>query len=244
MKQATFKKLDRPPAYRMLADALSGKIVTGELSAGEPLPTEADLCEAFGVKRTTVREGIRALEAAGLVTREAGGKKLIVTRPSTEHVGNQMQRAMILQEVTNGELCDAMLAIEPALVHAAANIISSDGLAELDANIAATANALKAGHNAADLDVAFHSIIARASGNRALQMARQPLMPLLEPSFHRVIEALPNAGARMLKAHRQIVRALKRRDGNEAENWMARHVRDFRRGFKTAGIGMEQPIKL
>ena len=40
-------------------------IATGELAAGAPLPSEAELCERFGVSRSSLREAQRMLAVAG-----------------------------------------------------------------------------------------------------------------------------------------------------------------------------------
>ncbi len=42
-------------------------ILSGELREGEKLPTEAELCQAFGVSRSVIRDAVRTLSARGLV---------------------------------------------------------------------------------------------------------------------------------------------------------------------------------
>ena len=60
------------PRYRVVAQALIRDIERGRYQVGDMLPTEAQLCEQFGVSRYTVREAIRRLTDAGLITRRAG----------------------------------------------------------------------------------------------------------------------------------------------------------------------------
>lgn len=55
--------------YRQLA----GKILRGELPAGESLPAERELSEVLGVNRGAVREAIKRLQQAGLVAVRQGG---------------------------------------------------------------------------------------------------------------------------------------------------------------------------
>ena len=92
-------KIEKIPAYRILANAIMGEILARRLAPGEPLPTEAKLCEVFGVNRSTVREGMRLLEENG-VLRRIGAKRLVVSRPSNGEVGDQLERL--------GETCDCM----------------------------------------------------------------------------------------------------------------------------------------
>ena len=54
--------------FRQLADLLRDKITSGELSPGEPLPSELRLAQEYGISRTTVRQAIAQLRTEGLVT--------------------------------------------------------------------------------------------------------------------------------------------------------------------------------
>lgn len=60
------------PRYLAVAQALSRAITQGQYAVGTLLPTETELCEAFGVSRHTVREALRKLRDLGLVTRHQG----------------------------------------------------------------------------------------------------------------------------------------------------------------------------
>jgi GntR family transcriptional regulator len=51
---------------------LRQRIGSGKLPAGAKLPTEAALCEEFGVSRPTVRSAVKELEVLGLVTTRHG----------------------------------------------------------------------------------------------------------------------------------------------------------------------------
>jgi GntR family transcriptional repressor for pyruvate dehydrogenase complex len=55
-----------------LVDDLSLKIRDGALRAGDKLPTESEIMQAFGVSRTVVREALSKLQAAGLVETHHG----------------------------------------------------------------------------------------------------------------------------------------------------------------------------
>ena len=53
-------------------DALRARIVGGEWSAGQRLPGERELAAAYGTNRNTLREAVRKLEQAGLVSVRQG----------------------------------------------------------------------------------------------------------------------------------------------------------------------------
>lgn len=68
------------PYYIQLIEALKEKIRSGEWQAGDQLPSEPDLCEAYGVSRTVVRQSLREIELEGLITRRKG-KGTFVSEP-------------------------------------------------------------------------------------------------------------------------------------------------------------------
>lgn len=57
------------PLYLRIATELKSAISAGRYPLGARLPTEAELCEQFGISRFTAREAVRVLSAAGLITR-------------------------------------------------------------------------------------------------------------------------------------------------------------------------------
>ena len=56
-----------------IADTLRERIRTGDLKAGDRLPTQAELAEEFGVERGTVRQALRALQEDGLLSNVSKG---------------------------------------------------------------------------------------------------------------------------------------------------------------------------
>lgn len=60
------------PKYQQLVEILRGRVRRGELVAGDRLPSEARLCEDFGVSRITVRQALAELERDGLLDRVPG----------------------------------------------------------------------------------------------------------------------------------------------------------------------------
>lgn len=57
------------PLHRQLGSALARDIRKGRFRPGEQIPSERAICDAYGVSRTTVRQTINDLVAAGLLMR-------------------------------------------------------------------------------------------------------------------------------------------------------------------------------
>ena len=79
------------------------------------------------------------------------------------------------------------------------------------------------------------------SGNHALLLAREPLGALLLPAYGTVIRKI-GPGKRLLEAHTKVYEALRAGDVDVARDWMARHIRDFRRGCEVAGLDFDEPV--
>lgn len=239
---AVFEPLRHAPAYRMLSDRIERRILDGDLKPGDPLPTEQELAERFGVNRSTVREAIRLLEQEGLLVRTAG-RRLQVALPGPRDLASRAMRTMVLEAVSFRELWEVGVTLEPRAARLAAEHASAADLVALDENLARTEEVLARGESYIDLDVEFHALVARASGNRVLMVAREPVSLLLAPSFERLRLTLPQAGRRNLEAHRRIVEAIRRHDPDEAEAWTHRHFVDFQRGYRVADLDIEAPVE-
>lgn len=241
---AVFQRVVVEPAYKAVSAAIERAILDGALTPGAALPTEHELAERFGVHRSTVREAIRQVEREGLLQR-GEGRRLFVCLPGVHDLAPRATRLLLLQQTTFRELWELAATIEPLTARLAGQRAQPDDLRLLHDNLGAC-HALGLGHAAhaelVQLDVAFHALIGRASHNRALMLAREPASLLYNPTLQQVFGHLPQAAARNLHAHRQIVAALERHDEDGAERWMHKHMTDFQRGFALAGLDMGTPI--
>ncbi|HQE98772.1 MAG TPA: GntR family transcriptional regulator, partial [Anaerolineae bacterium] len=68
------------PLYVQLKNSLLMQITSNQLAPHQQLPSERELCEQFGVSRTTVRQAINEMIHEGLVYSRAG-KGTFVSEP-------------------------------------------------------------------------------------------------------------------------------------------------------------------
>lgn len=71
---------DGSALYIAVQQKIADMIRAGEYKVGEQLPTEAELCQQFGVSRTTVRLALQRLEFDGVIER-VQGKGTFVSEP-------------------------------------------------------------------------------------------------------------------------------------------------------------------
>lgn len=242
-----FQPLRRAPAYKAVCGVMEQHIVSGRLKPGTALPAELDLAAQFGVNRSTVREAIRQLEQEGLVERR-GGKKLFVALPGLFDLAPRAARSLTLHQVTFQELWETALVVEPEAARLATLRCDDDDLAQLEANIEACRQTLDLPGDAAAvqrhsaLDVEFHALVARASRNRSLMLAREPFSLLYRPALTLLQEALPKSATRNVRAHEAILAAMRKRQAERAQEWMRKHLVDFRAGFLQAKLPMDAPV--
>jgi len=70
------------PFYFQLAELLESEIAEGRLAPGARLPSEPELCEEYGLSRTTVRQALGRLEQRGLIARRKGQGTFVRTGES------------------------------------------------------------------------------------------------------------------------------------------------------------------
>ncbi len=68
------------------------------------------------------------------------------------------------------------------------------------------------------------------------------MIQLLEPSLAAMIDKVTQARARIVDAQRRLTAAVEARDSEGAQTWMAKHIRDFKRGYELAGINLRHTV--
>lgn len=73
------------PLYHQLEQHLLARLHGGDLSPGAVLPTEGQLCQAYGVSRITVRKALESLTQQGVIIRRRGIGSFAVQRAPSVH---------------------------------------------------------------------------------------------------------------------------------------------------------------
>ncbi len=241
-EKTLFDAIDTMPNYKRVTLVIEEQIINGNLKPGDALPTEHALAEQLGVNRSTLREGLRALENVGLVKR-AGAKKLIVSVPERAEIAEYTSRAMRLHSVKFSELWEMMILLEPVAARYAAERAPKEVLTRLGQNVKEMEERLHDDATIIRLDVEFHSLVSQASRNRVLVLSEEPLGLLLYSSTKRLYRSSPRARYRLLEAHRKIYEAIAAGNAETAETWMRKHIEDFKRGHVFAGFDFHGPVR-
>jgi GntR family transcriptional repressor for pyruvate dehydrogenase complex len=212
----------------VVVDGIKNMITGGRLSAGSRLPVEKDLAEELGVSRGSLREGVRALVLMGVLeTRQGDGTYVTSLDPAT--LLGPLSVLVDLQRPGNVvDLMTVRRVLEVEAAGRAARRISDAELAEADGVLAQMEAMIKQDvidHDAVmEADVAFHRVIANASGNPTLSALIEGLASRTVRA--RTWRALHEEGveSRTHAEHHAILAALKARDPDAARLRMGVHL--------------------
>lgn len=193
-------------------DALEDQILKGKFNNGEILPSERDLAAEFGVGRASLREALRELKERGLIDIRPG-RGTFVARPDSTRAVSGIALWATRSGVTPADVLDARIALESKSAMGAAANPDHKAIALLE-KILHELEAEKNPSRLARLDVAFHLVIARLSGNPVYELLLTSLAPLTADLVASTSDKIAVISRRS-KEHRKIANAI--RDGNQEE---------------------------
>jgi len=209
-----------------VAHLLLERILAAKLKPGSSFATEAELLSQFNVSRPTLRESLRILESQGVLeVRPGPGGGIIVGKPSTDLLAHGLSVFLRLNEVPFITVLKAREVIEPALAYEAAINGTEGDFAELEASIARmkALDAQREQDAFLEENRVFHGVIARASGNKVLEVFWHTISIVATGEHHGMRYSVGNQ-AHVIKAHQHILDACRKRDGNAASDAMEGHV--------------------
>ena len=215
------------PAYQQVADQLRGLILSGELQAGDRLPSEVELVAQFGVSRSTVREALRALASRDLVhTRRGVTGGTYVSTVDAAQVSTYLETSFGLMSGRDGLAVGDMLEAREVLEVPAARLAARRRTPEhLEALHAARERetTLRGREGRFTEHRTFHQAVVDAACNPLLSMMTDPVFRVLQAQYLRPSEA-DGAMERVEQDHDAIGAAIEAGDEDEAGRLMAEHL--------------------
>jgi DNA-binding FadR family transcriptional regulator len=211
-----------------LYEQILEQIVVGKLPEGSRLPSESQLCAAFGVSRPVVREALSRLQADGVVVSRHGSGSFVQRRPNQD----------LLRLAPIGSIADLMrcfevrIALEGEVAHLAASRRTEDDLQAIKAALEELDGVIARGEVGSEADIRFHKAIAVASKNKLF-------VATLETLATHVFQGMTVARNLSLKRsqarlqlvqeeHIAIYEAIKREDPEAARATMRAHIDNAR----------------
>jgi GntR family transcriptional regulator, transcriptional repressor for pyruvate dehydrogenase complex len=226
------RPVSRQTLSEQVAMQLAGEIQAQRWKPGEKLPSEAELCRAFGVGRSTLREALKSLAFIGMIRMRAGGGSYVAEQPSKYLSGPWLAVGVLTSEQELNDFAEARLVLEAELAGFCAERASDDDIKVIESLVNQMSGAIREdGGHFSELDLSFHLAIGAGSKNQVLaellKHVRERLRELITKSL-----LLPAGMELACKQHRQILDALKSHNSAKAREAMRSHLRAFQRGYK------------
>jgi GntR family transcriptional regulator, transcriptional repressor for pyruvate dehydrogenase complex len=200
-------------------------IQQGQLSPGDRLPPERDLCERFGVSRVTVREALRMLESSGLVEIRVGARGgAFVTAPTSDRVGEGLAQLLSMSVISAADVTEVRMVLEVGIVPLVCERATEEDLADLEKICERSENALRNDDYSMDISLEFHTRVARATHNPAIVMLIESFRGPILMSLQEAKEAAPEMGGVGTKEHERFIEAVRARDADLATRIMREHL--------------------
>lgn len=199
-------------------------ILMGILSEGDRLPTESALAAEFGVSPITLRQSLASLRSKGLITTNRGRRGGSVIHRQIQHTEAQLRQR--LRETSTEELRDLGdlgMAIMTASARLAAGRADRGNLDQLEGLAARHAEAAD-DRTRRRLESRFHVALSTAAQSSRLTSAALQL----EAELMTLWRGDPDRGdrhAEIAREHREIVAAIRARDGAGAASAAEAHSR-------------------
>jgi DNA-binding FadR family transcriptional regulator len=230
--EALLTSLRRPTAQESVAAQVRRHILEGGLQPGDRLPSEGELAIAIGANRLSVREGLRALEALGLVEARVGsGWYLRQFDVST--AARTFAWSLALHPTALLDLLAVRRATEADVVEELAGRLAERDLQALDDLVSRMRWLASRGRLIIAEDREFHTRLFAAGGNQIALALMDFYWDVMEALSHGGFpgpsaEALP----RVAESHAEIVEALRGGDGEAARRVLrASHHEEAQRRF-------------
>jgi len=234
--RAPFVPIGPRRAFEGAVEQIAQRIREGELVEGERLPSERELARALRISRPTLREAVRVLADAGVVSVRTGPSGGIFVQSGYVPIDLVRAKSEIrLSEL--GEVLEARRLLEPNIAQLAAKRATPENLERMAATVEGH-KALMAGGDVLDqedrflqLDTQFHLELARATGNGTIVGLMRQLLRQLEIGRDLALR-LPPIPEWVIDVHERTVAALRSGDAAAIDQVMDEHLAAMERGWE------------
>lgn len=237
----TFAAVTRLNPTQQVHNQLLAAITDGDYAPGAALPSERELCEAFGVSRVSVREALAGLAATGLIDIQQGRGAFVRPRMGTEYAAPFAQYLQLHRDELS-ELLQVRGALDGLAAEEAALGAQEEDRAAMTAACQEFATAADAGASPEELtrlDVAFHQSIAAAGRGTLLPGLLGDLNALLVESRH-ILFARTGQPHRSVADHGAILDAVLAGAAQAARTLATEHVAKMGRWVSDFGAAGER----
>ncbi len=229
----TDRPLRGPALNRAVQERVKDYITANHLAPGDPLPPESQLASDLGISRGSVREAIKALESLGIVE-VRHGSGVFVRGFNFDSVLDLLSFGLEFDPSRIYEILQIRRWLETAAIGEVCQRITAADIAKIEDVLARWDDKVRADALTAEEDRAFHRALYEVIGNQSLVA----LIDIFWVVYHslRVTEITRDIHpSTTIQDHRDILDAVKSRDGSLARQRIQDHFRGFEERMQHAG---------
>jgi DNA-binding FadR family transcriptional regulator len=210
--QGRFRPSRRPQLVSEIISELRSRLAAGELKVGDKLPPENILVSELGVGRTTLREAVRVLEHAGLLTVRHGSGTYVRSTSDEGLLASRLRQGRVL------EVFEVRRALEIEMMRIVAAYRTSPTLAAMRDTLDLMRKnvALDDERGFLDADMEMYRILAAATRNSIFMEIYASFAEALRLALTQVV-AIPSVMQNCLESHERLYEAIAARDADRAE---------------------------
>ncbi|MCL5994637.1 MAG: FadR family transcriptional regulator [Chloroflexi bacterium] len=234
MNKPAFRLARRATLSEDICQQLVNLIASGELPPGSKLPSEYELMSKLGVGRSSVREALRALSLLGMIETRQGDGAYVAGR-DTDSFRKSITWHSLVSVQTGLEFIEARKVVELGVIELAAQRATPEDIAQLEQLVTSMVDSMSDVDRFAELDTAFHTMLAEIAGNNLLLQFLINLRDLL----HRFIlgdlrKSTPSEIPQYVAEHKAVVQAIKDGEVALAAQILRKHMDDVAGRLRTS----------
>ncbi len=214
-----------------LRETIIESLRSGQLRAGDRLPTERAFCEQYRISRTTVRKVLQELKERELISQTVGSGTY-VTEHAVQKLASMAADASASQ-ISPAVLMEARLALEPAIVEMVIGNATAADFEQME-TCCAKAEAASSNEEFELWDGLLHERIAQAAHNAFVANVFNLMNQARAQGEWGMLKKRSLTPERRLayqREHRALVQAIKNRDPALARELATEHLLHVRRNL-------------
>jgi GntR family transcriptional regulator, transcriptional repressor for pyruvate dehydrogenase complex len=216
------RRVEKTSISEEIANQIMNLIATEQLKPRQRLPSERELCIAFGASRSSLREAMRCLAIVGVLDAYVGGGTS-VAQDGQKFLAKILEWRLISEKHDIENLLEVRIGLEGIAAASVARDHSEATMEKLESLVERMRETLSDPKQFISNDLDFHTAIAEASGNRLLWDMIMMIRTQLAHGMSRVL-SLHHAIPLSFDEHKAILQAIGRGDPSAARQAMQAHL--------------------
>lgn len=231
----SLESLKSEDLHRRVQRSLKEYVISAGMKSGDPIPTEMELSERLGISRTAIREGLKGLEALGIIEVRPGIGRFL-REFNFEAILDSLSYSLELTPAVFRELLEVRIALESSFLTRDIDKFTDQDFARLREILAEMGRLIETGVDERELvsvHTSFHIELYRHSDNSLLRKLIE-IFSTVQRQLTITNRYHTEDRTQFRNLHLGIVEALEQRDAELARRRLIEHFAEAIRWSRAA----------